>query len=139
MPVSPGLRPVLTLRHVTAHTADRKVLLDDVSVTAERGSFLAVVGPTGAGKTSLARALTGSLPLSEGAIHVDGTVAFVPQHDTLHAGLPLRRALGYAAALRLPAASDHERDHAVDDTLRELGLTEHASTTVRDLSVGQRK
>jgi ABC-type multidrug transport system ATPase subunit len=114
-------------------------LLDDVSLDAARGEMLAIVGPTGAGKTSLARAITGALALAEGTVRVDGRVAFVPQDDALHPGLALKRALTYAAGLRLPHATADERAARVDGVLEELGLTAHADTAIRDLSGGQRK
>jgi ABC-type multidrug transport system ATPase subunit len=130
---------VLTVRNVSAHAPNGRRLLDDVSLDVARGEMLAIVGPTGAGKTSLARAITGSLALDDGEVRVDGRVAFVPQEDALHAGLALKRALTYAAGLRLPDTDADERAARVHSVLEELGLTAHADTTIRDLSGGQRK
>ena len=130
---------VLEVRGVTAHAPNGTRLLDDVSLDAARGEMLAIVGPTGAGKTSLARAITGALALDDGAVRVDGRVAFVPQDDALHPGLALARALTYAAGLRLPHASVATRAARVASVLEELGLTAHADTAIRDLSGGQRK
>ncbi|MEY2469491.1 MAG: transport system ATP-binding/permease protein [Actinomycetota bacterium] len=139
----------LSLRHVTAHAPDGTRLLDDVSFDVARGSLIAVAGPTGAGKTSLARALTGSLRVDAGTITLHGQalgnelavgrVAYVPQQDTLHTDLSLRQALEHSAVLRLPTDTPEARSTQVDRSLNELGLTAHASTMVRDLSVGQRK
>ncbi len=139
MPELKAAPPVLAFRHVTAHAPDGTTLLDDVSFSAARGSLVAIVGPTGAGKTSLARALTGSLPLAEGEMRVDGVTAFVPQHDTLHLGLSLALSLWYAATLRCPSLTGEERAGRVHSVMIELGLETHADTVVRDLSVGQRK
>lgn len=127
----------LALRGVTAVAPDGTRLLDDVSFQAERGQLVSVVGPTGAGKTSLARVLAGGLPVSSGTRAIEGSVGFVPQHDTLHMGLTLKRALAYAAALRVE--DPDARDGRVDAVIAELGLERHADTIVRDLSVGQRK
>ena len=139
----------LELRHVTALAPDGTVLLDDVSFRVRRGTTVAIAGPTGAGKTSLARALTGSLRVTEGAITLHGRalgdelahgrVAYVPQQDTLHTELALRDALDHSAVLRLPNSSAADRAARVDQSLGALGLEPHASTLVRDLSVGQRK
>src|SRR2546423_14239812 len=46
--------------------AGPKVLLDDVSFALEGGDFLAVLGPTGAGKSTLMKALTGNRPADRG-------------------------------------------------------------------------
>lgn len=51
--------------------AERPVLLD-VSFELRRGQALALIGPTAAGKSSLARAITGVWPLLRGSIRLDG-------------------------------------------------------------------
>lgn len=56
---------------VTARAADGTTLLDDVSFSLRRGWLVAVVGPTGAGKTSLANVLSGMAGLEAGTIHLD--------------------------------------------------------------------
>ena len=131
--------PVLSLRDVSAHAPDGTRLLDEVSFAVQPGWMVAVVGPTGAGKTSLVRALTGALAIDSGSIRSNGLVAFVPQVDALHSHLTLRQALAYAAELRLPDATASGRVARVDAVLEELGLAGHARTAVGDLSGGQRK
>ena len=51
--------------------SERPVLLN-VGFELRRGQALAVIGPSAAGKSSLARALTGVWPLTRGAIRLDG-------------------------------------------------------------------
>lgn len=46
--------------------------LDEVSLTAAPGEKIAVVGASGAGKTTLARVLSGALPVGEGSVRHDG-------------------------------------------------------------------
>jgi ABC-type multidrug transport system ATPase subunit len=128
----------LEVRGVTAHAPNGTRLLDDVTFDVARGEMLAIVGPTGAGKTSLARAITGALQI-QGSVRVDGHVAFVPQTDALHAGLTLQQALTYAAGLRLPNATSTTRAARVASVLEELGLAAHTDTRIGDLSGGQRK
>ena len=52
--------------------AGRRVLLDEVSFTAQTGSVTGIVGPNGSGKTTLLRALVRAAPLSSGRIVLDG-------------------------------------------------------------------
>ncbi len=150
-PLQATEQPILEVAGVTARTPGGKVLLDDVSFTVQEGWLVAVVGPTGAGKTSLARALTGSLGY-DGTIRLAGVtlgaagsrqrdrIAFVPQDDVLHGGLELGRTLAYAASLRVPPESGGaERRRRVDAALQELGLHHHTGTQVSSLSGGQRK
>jgi len=60
-PVSlPTGEPLVVLRKVAAGYADSPIL-QDCSLTLRRGTFVALVGPNGSGKTSLARVLAGLL------------------------------------------------------------------------------
>jgi len=54
-----------------AHRADHRDL-DAVSMSAAPGERIAIVGASGAGKTTLARILAGALPVGEGAVRHDG-------------------------------------------------------------------
>lgn len=47
-------------------------VLNQISLSVHRGEKVAVTGPSGAGKTSLFRAVSGFLPLLSGSITVDG-------------------------------------------------------------------
>ena len=44
------------------YKGEKKPALQDVSLTVPEGGFLGVIGPAGAGKTTLARAVTGMIP-----------------------------------------------------------------------------
>lgn len=56
----------------TANTPFASKALDDVSVTVEKGEFLAIIGQTGSGKSTLAEQMKGLLEPSEGAVLIDG-------------------------------------------------------------------
>jgi polar amino acid transport system ATP-binding protein len=47
-------------------------VLDDVTLTVERGEKLVVIGASGSGKTTLLRALVGLVELDSGTIEIDG-------------------------------------------------------------------
>jgi ABC-type multidrug transport system ATPase subunit len=127
-------------------------LLSQVDLDLGPGDLVAVVGPSGAGKSTLLKVLTGELTPTSGRVTYDGydvhgqaaavatRIGVVPQDDVVHRRLTARRALMYAAKLRLPEdTSAGERRQRVDNTLAELGLTEHADKRVEKLSGGQRK
>lgn len=46
--------------------------LREITFTVQRGEFAGIIGPNGSGKTSLLRALTGTLPLREGRVLFEG-------------------------------------------------------------------
>jgi ATP-binding cassette subfamily B protein len=65
------LAPSLEVRGLTVALDDRR-LLDDVSFSVPAGTTLAIVGPTGAGKTTLVDALARLQDVAPGAVAVGG-------------------------------------------------------------------
>ncbi|ORW92286.1 ABC transporter ATP-binding protein [Mycobacterium sp. IEC1808] len=129
-----------------------KNLLERVSVTARPGTLTAIIGGSGAGKTTLSRLIAGYSTPTSGSVTFEGhdihteyaslrtRIGMVPQDDVVHRQLTVNQALGYAAELRLPPdTSKADRQQVVAQVLDELGLTRHADTRVDKLSGGQRK
>ena len=129
-----------------------KNLLEKVSLTARPGTLTAIIGGSGAGKTTLSRLIAGYTTPTSGSVTFEGhdihteyaslrtRIGMVPQDDVVHRQLTVNQALGYAAELRLPPdTSKADRDQVVAQVLDELGLTQHADTRVDKLSGGQRK
>jgi ATP-binding cassette subfamily B protein len=79
-----ALEPSLEVQGLTI-TIDERRLLDDVSFSVPAGTTLAIVGPTGAGKTTLVDALVRLQDVAPGAVAVGG-------HDVT--ALPLARLRG---------------------------------------------
>ncbi|XP_057563819.1 ATP-binding cassette sub-family C member 4-like [Hippopotamus amphibius kiboko] len=61
-------------------------VLQDVFFTVRPGELLAVVGPVGAGKSSLLSAVLGELPPSQGLVSVHGRIAYVSQQPWVFSG-----------------------------------------------------
>ncbi|ORW03985.1 ATP-binding cassette domain-containing protein [Mycobacterium kyorinense] len=131
---------------------DGKQLIDNISLTARPGTLTAIIGGSGAGKTTLSRLIAGYTRPSSGSITFEGhdihreyatmrsRIGMVPQDDVVHRQLTVNQALGYAAELRLPPdTSKEERAQVVAGVLEELDLTKQADTRVDKLSGGQRK
>ncbi|XP_065758076.1 ATP-binding cassette sub-family C member 4-like isoform X2 [Muntiacus reevesi] len=64
----------------------RTPTLQGLSFTVRPGELLAVVGPVGAGKSSLLGAVLGELPLSQGKVSVHGRIAYVSQQPWVFLG-----------------------------------------------------
>src|SRR6516225_4610278 len=129
-----------------------KNLLERVSLTARPGTLTAIIGGSGAGKTTLARLIAGYATPTSGLVTFEGhdlhtgyaslrtRIGMVPQDDVVHRQLTINQALGYAAELRLPHDTGKaDREQVVAQVLDELELTKHADTRVDKLSGGQRK
>jgi ABC-type multidrug transport system ATPase subunit/predicted component of type VI protein secretion system len=142
----------LEVRSVKYTVDNGKQLLDDISLIARPGTLTAIIGGSGAGKTTLARLIAGYARPSSGSVTFEGhdihgeyaslrsRIGMVPQDDVVHRQLTVNQALGYAAELRLPPdTSKADRMKVVAQVLEELELTKHADTRVDKLSGGQRK
>ncbi len=133
-------------------SVEGKSLLEKISMTARPGTLTAIIGGSGAGKTTLSRLIAGYASPTSGSVTFEGhdihteyaslrtRIGMVPQDDVVHRQLTVKAALGYAAELRLPPdTSERDRAQVVAQVLGELGLTQHADTRVDKLSGGQRK
>ena len=142
----------LEVRCLSYQLDPRHVLVSDICFTARPGTVTAVIGTSGAGKTTLSKLVTGALAPTVGSATLDGhdvhgeyaslrsRIAMVPQDDLVHGQLTVHQALNYAAELRLPPdTTSHERLALVSDVLAELELTPLADRRVATLSGGERK
>ena len=66
------VRGQVDLEKVTFGYTEDKIILRDVSVKAQPGKTIAIVGPTGAGKTTIINLLMRFYDVNDGAIFVDG-------------------------------------------------------------------
>lgn len=119
--------------------------LDSVTLDFPPGSFTGIVGPSGAGKTSLLRILTGTLiPTSGHVRHREGlTIGYVPQVEQIDWSFPVsvtdvvlmgRRPFSH----RWPWPSRSDRT-AAEAMLDQLGLAGLETRHIRDLSGGQQQ
>jgi ABC-type Mn2+/Zn2+ transport system ATPase subunit len=119
-------------------------VVDHVSTTISTGDFVGIVGPSGAGKTSLLRAMLGTVPVSHGTIErADGLrVGYVPQLETVDWNFPVtvRDVVLMAAHRRSPRpwVPKAERTRA-DDLLGHLGVPDLGDRHIRALSGGQQQ
>lgn len=140
-----------------AVTVPGKKLIDGISLTIFPSEFVGLMGPSGAGKTTLMNALNGYTPPTSGAVLLNGedlyahfdqyrnSLGYVPQDDILHPQLTVGAALYYSARLRLPT-DYRSRDikERIGKVLEQLEMkgTERVligSAEKKGISGGQRK
>ena len=106
--------------------------IDEVSLTAEQGEVVAVVGASGCGKSTLLDLICGLQEPDAGTVESDRAV-LMPQRDLL---MPWMSALENAA---LPLTLRGEGDGAAREMLAQFGLTDFADSNVWELSGGMRQ
>ena len=129
---TPGSRtgaPVLDLR-LDELSYNGQTILKDIALTVTRGQTLALVGPSGIGKSSLLRIFAGLERRFTGNCSVTGKTAMVFQEPTLLPWRNLRDNITIASG-----ASPAE----ADAVLADVGLADRAEEYPNRLSLGQQR
>ena len=59
---------MLELKHISLDLADKKEILNDVSLTIGDGKFVVITGPNGGGKSTTAKVIAGIMAPTSGQI-----------------------------------------------------------------------
>ncbi|UNS96903.1 ABC transporter ATP-binding protein/permease [Streptomyces tubbatahanensis] len=81
------LRGQVELRRVSFRYAEETPLIEDLSLAVDPGQTVAIVGPTGAGKTTLVNLLLRFYEVRSGRILLDGTDIAAMSREELRAGI----------------------------------------------------
>jgi cell division transport system ATP-binding protein len=144
---------MLRLEHVAMNYGEGPEVLHDVNLTLQRGEFVFVMGPSGAGKTSLLRLLALLHRPSTGVLSVFNAHVAQLNRDRLAA---LRRRIGMvfqdvrlldhlsafdnvALPLRINGGQDEQIGGFVSEMLTWLGLADAIDAKPTTLSMGQRQ
>ena len=125
---------MLNVRHLTV-SFERRPVIEDLSVTVEKGDALAIIGPTGSGKTVLFRALIGAIPY-DGQIRwaPQARIGYVPQKLDIERDLPITGNDFLIAKARVARVSEND----IRRTLELVNLTDDAARDpIGTLSGGQ--
>ena len=143
-------RPAVRFERVTLSYGTRSIW-SDLSLDIAPGTFVAILGPNGSGKTSLLRAILGLVAPSAGRIEVAGhrphrgdpEIGYVPQHSSFDSDLPFRgRDLvrlgldGHRWGIGLPDATARAR---VDRVLASVDAEGYADAPIGRLSGGEQQ
>lgn len=127
-------------------------LVNDVTFRIDAGSFVAIVGGSGAGKSTILDCINGIRPATSGRIYYDtndyyeninsykGVIGYVPQKDVMHDDLTVENALYYTALLRM--RTDMERAEVMEwvyKAINDVKLNGKEKLKISSLSGGQRK
>lgn len=130
----------------------QKKLLQHINLEIKSNDFVAIIGGSGAGKTTLMNAISGFDQQCSGRIYFSGNdlkknfnhlkelIGYVPQQEIIYENLTLHNMLYYTAKMKLPSDMDKKEIEArIVEVLKMVELSQHASTYIRKLSGGQKK
>lgn len=124
---------------------DKRQVLDSISLDIGSGEIVCLLGPSGAGKTTLIRLILGAIKADSGEIAIDGIkvpsmklfgqIGFMPQNDALYNDLSgLDNLLFFGGLYKMKDL----RQRAMD-VLGLLGLREDKDKLVQNYSGGMKK
>ncbi len=152
-PAEPRRPPIVELRDATVVYPGGHVALERVTFAIQRGDFVFVVGPTGCGKSTLIRTLTGEVRPASGQVMIAGhDIDRLPKRRIPH----LRRRIGtvfqdfkllpnrtvydnVAYALKVTGAGRGEVRRKVPEILRLVGLQGKVHSYPDQLSGGEQQ
>ena len=135
-----GIRPTVTgrveLEHVSFRYLPEVPLIDDLNLVVEPGQTVAIVGPTGAGKTTLVNLLMRFYEIDEGRITIDGIDSREMSRDALRStfGMVLQDTWLFNGTIRENIA--YGREDVTEDEIVAAAQAAHVDHFVRTLPDG---
>lgn len=147
----------INFTNVTFRVEDKKLgykkIIKGVTGQFKSGELTAIMGPSGAGKTSLLNILTGyqktgvegvirctnGLKTKEGARQYKKESCYILQDDHLMAFFTVEEIMYSTTKLKIDGLSHSEATYLIDNILNTLGLNKQKKTPCGNLSGGQRK
>ena len=145
---APEYRDVVATRNLTVKIKSGKKLIENVSFSMKEGEMLAIIGESGAGKSTTVKALIGDIP-STGVCRIAGIdsretqkvrhfFGYCPQdlsymYDTF---TPLENIIAFGKQYDIPEWQLIQRGKTL---LRDFGILEKGNSSSKELSGGQQR
>ncbi|SFA48303.1 ABC-2 type transport system ATP-binding protein [Parageobacillus thermantarcticus] len=139
-------KPCIRLEHVTKRFG-KKTVVEDVSLDVHKGEIFGLLGPSGAGKTTIVKMIAGIDEATSGTIHVLNKkmpdlhvmerIGFMAQSDALYGELTAFENLQFFASIYgLKGKKQRER---IDDVMNLVNLTDDMKKPVHQYSGGMKR
>lgn len=120
---------------------NRHPAVHHINIEIERGALMAVVGPNGSGKSTLLKGIVGELRPLQGRIHLNDTLAYLPQQREIDCSFPISVfdfvAMGLWQWTRAWGGVSREGAQKIQQALARVGLTGFEQRPIGSLSGGQ--
>ncbi len=134
--VIPFPKGQVRFEHVRFGYSEDKILMEDLSISVDPGDTIAIVGPTGAGKTTLVNLLMRFYEIQGGKITIDGTNIRNLKRSDLHRmfGMVLQDTWLFGGSLRDNIA--YGRQGATEEEIIRAAKAAHAHHFIKTLPEG---
>jgi zinc transport system ATP-binding protein len=141
---------LVTVQNLT-FSYEKETILDSLSLTVDKGDFLAIIGPNGGGKSTLLKLLLGLLKSPKGCITLFGhdpskklkNLGYVPQNTNINIHFPIQVIevvmMGERTKRRTLFGYSKNEIASATDALRQVGMEHFSQHKIGELSGGQRQ
>jgi ABC-type polar amino acid transport system ATPase subunit len=126
---------LLDVKGVCLQRSDRRIV-EDLSFSVDPGSIVALMGPSGTGKTTILRAIAGLDGVEHGRIRAEGRVGMVFQFHHLFAHMPAHQNV-WLSPVHVFGAPRPEAERHARALLETLGVGHRADAFPHELSGGE--
>ncbi|MBB6177373.1 ABC-2 type transport system ATP-binding protein [Anoxybacillus tengchongensis] len=137
---------VIQLQHVYKQF-HKKEVIHDVSLTVNEGEIFGMLGPSGAGKTTIVKMIAGIDTATKGEIHVLGVrmpnlqtmarIGFMAQSDALYGELTALENLDFFASIY--GLKGKKKKQRIDEVLELVNLTDDRKKAIHQFSGGMKR
>lgn len=132
------VRGMIEFRHVKFGYDDDKVIIKDFSALAKSGQKVAIVGPTGAGKTTMVNLLMRFYEINSGNIYIDGVPISEISRENLRSLFTMVLQDTWLFAGTIKENIVYNRKNVSDETVWQIcdkvGLTHFVKTLPKDIN-----
>ncbi len=141
------MEPAIKINNLTVTLGKHFKALKAVNLELETGKIIGIIGPSGAGKTTLIRGIVGRLLITKGQISVFNIpagssqlrqkISYMTQELSVYSDLTVKQNLRYFAIMAGIARNNVNK--TIENVLRAVDMSQKAGSLITNLSSGQKQ